>query len=111
EGLVAIVLERAQRPAQLIALRRIAQLNRLALKAIVERLAIEIAGALVERAGREVGNAWFVGRVLARAAAEGEIEGDQRHRGIADDPGFDPGRGYDALDLGGVRGQGGERHR
>ena len=74
------------------------QLDRVALEPLLERLGVELAGALVEQRGDHVGDAGLVGRVLAGAAAEGEVHGDQRHRRLAHQPGLDAARADDALD-------------
>ena len=73
EGLVAVVLERAQRAAQIVAAGAEAELDRLALEPLLEGLGVEGAGALVEQAGRHVGDAGLARRVLVGAAEEGEI--------------------------------------
>ena len=69
-------------------------------------LAVEIAGALVEQIGGEIGGARLVGFVLGRAAVESEIERDQRHGLLAHEPGLDAGRADDLFDRhrrGGMR--------
>ena len=83
---------------------------------LVEGLAVEVAGALVEQVGGEVGGAGLVGLVLAGAAVESVIERDQRHGILAHQPGLDAGRADDLFDRhrrGGGRGrqqrEGGER--
>ena len=74
----------------------------------MERLGIEIAGALVPHAGRQIGHAGLVGRVLRGTAGERELERDQG-RGFVHHPGLDPARADHPLDLGGLRAAVGER--
>ena len=73
----------------------------------MERLGVERAGAFVEQVGHQVGDAGLVLRVLGGAAAEGEVDGDQRNRRIAHQPGLDAARADHALDLHRLRGRGG----
>ena len=77
EGLVAVLLERAQGAAEIVAAGAEAELDRLALEPVVEGRGIERAGAFVEQAGRHVGDAGLVGGVLVGAAADGELDRDQ----------------------------------
>lgn len=78
EGLVAVFAERAQRAVEIVARDLEAQLDGVVLQPLVEGLAVEIAGALVEQVGGEIGGAGLVRLVLRRAAVEGVIERDQR---------------------------------
>ena len=103
ERLVLVFLQRAQGAADIIAAGLEGELDRAPLETILERLAVELAGAFVEQVDRHVGDAGLVGRVLVGAAAEGEVHGDQRHRGIAHHPDLDAAWGHQALDVGGVR--------
>ena len=66
-------LQRAQRAVEVVAADREAELDGVVLEPLVERLGVELAGAFVEQVGGHVGDAGLVGRVLAGAAAEGEI--------------------------------------
>ena len=59
EGLVLVVLEHAQRAAEVIPGRREAQFDGAALQALVKGFGIEIAGTLVEQAGDHVADAGF----------------------------------------------------
>ncbi len=103
-GLVLVVLEHAQRAAEVIAGRREAELDGAALEPLVKGLGIEIAGALVEQAGDQIADAGLAGRVLAGAAAEGIFHRDQRHGRVLHEPGFDAAGRHQPLDLGrGVR--------
>jgi len=94
------------------------ELDRLALELLVEGLGVERTGAFIEQRHHHAGDAGLVERVLGGAAGKGEVDGDQRHRGIAHQPGLDAARADHALDrhrLGrrGVRqhGAGDERGR
>ena len=98
EGLVAVLVERAQRAAELVAPDSEMELDSVVFQALMEGLAVEIAGALVEQVGGEVGGARFVGLVLAGAAVEGVVERDQRDGPFAHQPGHDAGRADDLLD-------------
>ena len=90
--------ERAQRAAQEIAAGGEAHLDGVAFEPFVERVAVEGSCALVEQIRHHVGDAGFFRRILVGAAAEGEIDGDERRRGLAHQPGFDAGRAHHALD-------------
>ena len=92
EGLVLVVLEHAERAAEIIAGRREAQLDGAAFEALVKGLGIEIAGAFVEQAGDQVADAGLAVRVLGGAAAEGIFHRDQGHGGVLHEPGFDTSR-------------------
>ena len=106
EGLVAVLVERAQRAAEIIARGAKRQFDGVALEPLVESLAVEVAGALVEHVGGEMGGAGLVGIVLGRAAVERVAERDQRHRVFGDQPGLDAGRADDRLDGHGGRRRG-----
>ena len=111
ERLVAIFRQRAQRAAQRVTVGAEIQLDRLALEPFVEGLGIEVADAVVERRGGEIGGPCLAGRVLRGAAGEGEVDGDQRHGRLVHQPGLDAARAHHALD-GGRRGRSrGRDHR
>ena len=96
--------QRAHRARGLVAIGREAELDRFRRDAFVERLGIEVAGAFVDQRRRHVGDARLVRGILAGAAAKREVERDQRHRMLLDEPCLDAGRADDALDGGGVGG-------
>ena len=89
EGLVAGVLEHAQRAAEIIPRRTEAQLDGAAFEPFVEGLGIQFARALIEQIGDQTADAGLVGRVLRRAADEGIFHRDQRHGGVLHEPGLD----------------------
>ena len=64
EGLVAVLVERAQRAVEIVAADLEAELDGVVLQPLVEGLAVEIAGALVEQVGGEIGGAGLVRLVL-----------------------------------------------
>ena len=100
ERLVLVFLERAQRAADMFAAGLEVHLDRLALERLVEGLGVELAGTLVEQIERHVADACLAFGILGGTAAEGEIERDQRHGGIAHEPDFDAARAHHPLDLG-----------
>jgi hypothetical protein len=61
------------------------------LEPCLEGAGIEVAGALVEQAGHEIGEAGLAFRILRRAAAERDVHGDDRDRIVLDQPGLDAG--------------------
>ncbi len=99
-GFVLVVLEHAQRAAELIAVRLEAEFDGAALEPLMIGLGIEIAGAFVEQVGDQIADAGLAGRILAGAAAEGIFHRDQRHGRILHEPGFDAAGRHQALDLG-----------
>ncbi len=113
EGFVLVVLEHAQRAAEIIPRRTEAQLDGAAIETLVKGLGIEIARAFVEQIGDHVADAGLVGGILRRAAAEGIFHRDQRHGGVLHEPGLDAAGRNQTLDLGrGVRrGRGQRRQR
>ena len=74
EGFVAVLVERAQRAVKIVAPDLETELDGVVFQPLVEGLAVEIAGALVEQIGGEVGGARFVRLVLGGAAVEGVVE-------------------------------------
>ena len=102
ESLVPVLDQGAHRTVQVLARRAEAERYGVLLEPLVERLGIEVARAFVEQVRRHVGDAGLVGRVLVGAAAEGELDRDQRQRGLVHQPGLDAARADDALDLGGA---------
>ena len=101
EGFVLVVLEHAQRAAEIIPRRAEAQFDGAPVEVLVEGLGIEIARALVEQIGDHVADAGLAGRILRRAAAEGKFHRDQRHGGVLHEPGFDAAGRNQMLDFGG----------
>ena len=69
---------------------------------------VEIAGALVEQAGDQIGAAGGVLGIARRAAVEGEIDGDQRQAVFLDQPGLDARGRTDLLDGDGGAGKAGD---
>ncbi len=110
ERLVAIFRQCAQCAAQRVTVGAEIQLDRLALEPFMERLGIELADAVVERRGGEIGGARLARRILCGAAGEGEVDGDQRDGRLAHQPGLDAARAHDALD-GGRGGRSRQRYR
>ena len=98
EGFVAVLVQRAQRAVQVIAPDLEAHFNRVVFQPLVEGLAVEIAGALVEHVGGEIGGAGFVRLVLGGAAVESIVERNQRHGLFAHQPRLDAGRADDLFD-------------
>ena len=96
-----VVLEHAQRAAEIVARRAEAQFDGAAVEAFVEGAGIEVARTFVERVGDQIADAGLVGRVLRRAAAEGIFHRDQRHGGVLHEPGLDAAGRNQMLDLGG----------
>jgi hypothetical protein len=58
--------------------------------AALKGLGVEIASALVEQAGDQIGAAGGILGIAAGAAVEGEIDRDQRQAVLLDQPGLDP---------------------
>src|SRR5262249_469319 len=58
-----------------------------------------LASAFVHHRRDEIGEPFLAGIVLARAAAEGEADGDQRIGVTLDEPGLDAAGAYDAFDF------------
>jgi hypothetical protein len=111
ERLVAVVLERTHRAAQIVASGAEAHLDRLAFEPVVERGGVVRAGALVEQARRHIGDAGLVRGVLLGAAEKGEFDGDHRQRVVAHQPGLDAERAHHPLDGHRPRGGRGQRER
>ena len=109
ERLVLVLLERPQGAAHGVAGGLEREIDRLAFQLVLESRAVEFTGAFIEQIDREVGSAGLVGRVLVGTAAEGKIDGDQRHRGVAHQPDFDATRCHHAFDGGGIGGRSGGR--
>jgi hypothetical protein len=101
ECLVLLVEQRAQRTVELVAGRRETQADRARLELFVKRAGVEIAGALVDQPRHQRRDASLVGRILARAATERKIDGNQRRRRRMHQPRLDAERTDNALDLGG----------
>ena len=72
------------------------------LHALLELLGGEVAGAFVEHAGQEIGDALLARGVLRVAALEGEAHGDQRHAVLLDEPGRYAAGALHHLDLHGL---------
>ncbi len=89
ERLVAIFRQGAHRAADIVAFGAEIHFDGFALEPVLESLGIEIAGAGIEQRCGEIGGARLAGRILDRAADEGEVDGDQRHRRLVHQPGLD----------------------
>ncbi len=84
-----------------------AEFDGMVLQPLVEGLAVEVAGALVEQLGGEIGGAGLVRFILGGAAMESVTKRDQRRGILAHQPGLDAGRADDLFDRhrrGGGRG-------
>ena len=68
EGFVAVLVQHAQRAAEIVAAGAEAQLDRVLLEPLLERLGVEVAGAFVEQAAARLADAGLAGGVLAGAA-------------------------------------------
>ncbi len=99
KGLVTMLVERAQRPAEIVAANLETHFDGVTLEALMERLGIEVAGTLVEHGREEVGEPLPAQRVLGAAAFEGEAHRDQRHTVLFDQPSLDPAGAFDTLDF------------
>jgi hypothetical protein len=107
EGLVLVVLEHAQRAAEMIPRHRKAQVDGAAVEPFMEAARVEIGGAFVQRVGDEITDTGLVGGVLRCTALEGIFHRDHRHGGILHEPGFDAAGRDQMLDPGrGARGCG-----
>ena len=95
ERLVAAICERLQAALDFIAAGVEGELHGRRFEARLEGVGVEGTGALVEKARHEAGEAGHIGRILRGAAAEGEIDGDQRHGVVGYEPRGDAaGAGY-----------------
>ena len=93
-----MLVERAQRAAEIVARDLEAELDGVVFQPLVKGRAVEVAGALIEQVAGKIGGACFVGLVLGGAAMERVIERNQRHGMLAHQPGLDAGRADDLLD-------------
>src|SRR3974390_129824 len=93
-----MLVQGAERAEEAVAPDLEPQFDRVVFQALVEGAAVEIARALIEQIGGEIGGAGLLRAVLARAAVESKIERDQRGRLLAHEPGLDAGRADDRLD-------------
>ena len=100
EAFVHLVAQDAKRAAEIVALHAKAEFDGGTVHALLKGARIEIAGAFVEQRRRHMADAGLFRRILIGAALHREIHRDQRHRGFAHQPGLDPARAHDALDLG-----------
>ncbi len=101
EGLVLVIFQHAQRAAEIVARRSETQIDGAAFETFVEGLGIQIARTFIDQVGNHIADAWLVGRVLGRAAAEGILHRNQRHGGVLHEPGLDASGRNQVLDLGG----------
>ena len=99
EGLVLVVAQHAQAAAEGVAGGAEGELDGAAVEPLMERLGVEIAGALVEEVADKIGDAGLVVGILRRAAGKGIFHGDQRHGRVLDEPGLDAARRDQVLDL------------
>src|SRR5450631_195245 len=81
EGLVTVLIERTQRAVEVVARDLKTKLDGVVLQPLVVGVAVEVAGALVEQIGGEVGGARFVRLVLGGAAMEDKIRSEERRVG------------------------------
>jgi len=88
-----------QRAAELIPVRRKAELNGALLQHLLKRARIELAGALIEQRSHHGGEAGLVGGVGVGAARERVIERHDRYRRFAHQPRLDAAGRGDRLDL------------
>ena len=89
ESLIAILGERLERAAEIVAIGIEMQIDRQVFELLVEGNGIIRTRAFVEHARQEMGDARLALRVLRRPAREGELNGDQRIGVILDEPGLD----------------------
>ncbi len=103
KSLRAIAGKRLQPPGQDVAIGRKRQFDRVLIERAMEAFGVIGSGAFVDEAGEEIGGAGLAERVLRGAALEGELDGDERHRVILDEPGLNPALRDDFLDARGAR--------
>ena len=99
EGIVDIRRQRAHRAVEIVAARIEADAHRQVLQTGLERLRIEITRALVEGRGEQVGEPFLPLRILRGPAFKGELDGNDRHRVVLDQPGGEAAGRGDLLDL------------
>jgi hypothetical protein len=104
-GAVEMAGKRLHPPAEEVALGMEGKLDRLLVERFVERLIVEIGGALVEQAGKQSRRAGLAGRVLGGAAAKGEFERHQRHGVIFHQPEAHAARTDEVARIDGARGE------
>ncbi len=85
-GAIEVLDQRAHPAAERVAVVVERDLDRLLVERPLEGLRIEVARAFVEQAREQHAHSRLVGRVLRRAAADGEFERDQRNGGGFDQP-------------------------
>ncbi len=86
EGLVLAVREHAHGAVDAVACLPEPHLGPSIVQPGLERLAIEVAGAFVEQPGHQVGQPLLAGRVLRTTTVESELDVDDRHRIVFDQP-------------------------
>ena len=106
EGGIEIARQRLEMAGEVIAVDREMQMDGEIVHRLVEAGGIVRAGALVEQAAEQRGEARPFGRVLRCAAAKGELHRHQRHGVILDEPGGQAAGRADFLNGGGARGLG-----
>src|SRR5579883_122706 len=102
-GAVEIADQAPHPTADMIAVATERNLDRLLVEGAVKSLGIERPGAFIKQAAEQRRRARLAGRVLRRAALEGEFDRDQRHGVVFDQPSLDPARRDDLLDRHGAR--------
>ncbi len=102
DGLLDRAAQRLQPARHGVAVGAEGDLDGAVVERAVEALGVEVAGALVEQARHHGGGAGLAVRVLGGAALEGEVDGDERHRIVLDQPGLDAARRAHLLHGGGA---------
>src|SRR5262249_23668407 len=102
---VAILDEGAQRSAESVRIGIERQFDGRVVKGGLKRLAIELAGPLVEKTRHHVGYTRLAIGVLRGPADEGKAPRHDRHGVLLDEPGLDTFRTDDALGLRGLKGR------
>ena len=98
QRLVLLVGEHAHRAVDRVAAAAEAHLGAGVVETVLEGVAVEIAGALVEQPGHQIDQPFLAGRILGVAAAKGEAHRDDRNRIVLDQPGGDAAVRLDLLD-------------
>ncbi len=89
EGLAAMARQRLKAGGDRIPRLREAQHDCLFVGSLLKGDGIIGAGAFIEHARQEMAESRLAGRVLRRAALEGQFHGDERNRLLLDQPGLD----------------------
>ena len=108
ERALALRGQRLELAGELVAAGLERQADRPVFELGAKRLAVQVAGTLVEQARGHVGEPLLARRIERRATSEVQGERQERDRGLADQVGLDPARADHALDL--ARSAAGRRH-